>query len=305
LTAEPFLRWAGGKRWLARRIAPLVKLRLSGVYREPFLGGGSMFFATEPPRAVLSDLNSELISAWVQVRDNPYKLLALIRALPIDGETYYKVRAERVGSDIDRASRFIYLNRCCYGGLYRTNRRGEFNVPFGGGSRNPAPLWEGNQLGNASKAMRDCDLNLRTADFAAALIAARHGDVCFLDPTYMAATRGPFDRYNPKLFTWDDQFRLRHAARAAAKRGAVVVMSNVDCPEIRQLYSDELAVPLTRSKAIGNAVRNSRSKHELLIIYDAPEWHAAWARAAIGDQLFVSQLELLPDNPPFLKLLVA
>ena len=109
MRAEPFLRWAGGKRWLARRIAPLIRLRLSGVYREPFLGGGSMFFAAEPSQAVLSDLNSELISAWVQVRDNPNKLSALIRALPIDAETYYQVRAERIGSEIDGAARFIYL----------------------------------------------------------------------------------------------------------------------------------------------------------------------------------------------------
>jgi len=260
-----------------------------------------MFFATEPSQAVLSDINNELISAWVQVRDNPYKLLDLIRVLPVDAKTYYEIRADNAGSAIDRAARFIYLNRCCYGGLYRTNRKGGFNVPFGGGSRTPAPLWECNQLANASKVMRECDLNLCTADFAVALLEAQHGDVCFLDPTYMAARRGPFDRYNPKLFTWHDQARLRHTARAAANRGAVVVMSNVDCPEIRQLYSEELTVSLTRSKAIGNAVRNSRSQHELLIVYDAPEWHEAWARAAVDGQLFVNQLELLPDNPSLLK----
>jgi site-specific DNA-adenine methylase len=149
--------------------------------------------------------------------------------------------------------------------------------------------------------MRECDLNLCTADFAVALLEAQHGDVCFLDPTYMAATRGPFDRYNPKLFTWDDQARLNQAARAAAERGAVVIMSNVDCPEIRQLYSGEATVPLTRSKAIGNAVRNSRSQHELLIVYDAPEWHESWERVAVDGQPFVNQLELLPDNPSLLK----
>ena len=86
-------------------------------------------------------------------------------------------------------------------------------MPFGGGSRTPAPLWESTQLSNANKAMRDCDLNLRTADFAFALLEAKQGDVCFLDPTYMAATRSPFDRYNPKLFTWDDQTRLRYYAK--------------------------------------------------------------------------------------------
>lgn len=262
-----------------------------------------MFFATQPSRAVLSDLNSELISAWAQVRDNPQELVALVRALPIDAKTYYKVREELRGSDIERAARFIYLNRCCYGGLYRTNRKGEFNVPFGGGLRTPAPLWERNQLANASEVMRECDLSLRTADFSVALLQAQHGDVCFLDPTYMAATRGPFDRYNPKLFTWDDQVRLRYAAVAAAKRGVVVIISNVDCPEIRQLYLNELAVSLRRSKAIGNAIRNSRSQHELLIVYDTPEWHQAWENAAVGGHPFVNQLEL-PEGRPDLALAV-
>jgi len=256
-----------------------------------------MFFATEPSQAVLSDLNSELISSWGHVRDNPHELMRLIRALSVDAKTYYKVRAELIGSDIERAARFIYLNRCCYGGLYRTNRKGEFNVPFGGGSRTPTPLWERNQLVNASKAMRECDLNLCTGDFAVALLQAQHGDVCFLDPTYMAATRGPFDRYNPKLFTWGDQVRLRNSARAAAERGVVVVISNVDCREIRQLYSDEFTVSLTRSKAIGNAVRNSRSQHELLIVYDGREWHESWERAAVDGQPSANQLTLLPDNP--------
>lgn len=151
--------------------------------------------------------------------------------------------------------------------------------------------------------MRNCDLNLRTADFAFALLDAQHGDVCFLDPTYMAATRGPFDRYNPKLFTWDDQARLGHSARAAAERGAVIVISNVDCPEIRQVYSDALTISLTRSKAIGNATRNSRSQHELLIVYDLPEWHPCWQRAAMGSAS-VDQLGFFPEKQPFVEPLV-
>lgn len=298
MSAEPFLRWAGGKRWLARRIAPLIRLRLSGTYREPFLGGGSMFFATEPSQALLSDINGELIAAWAQIQDNPDAVLKAIRDLSVDAETYYRVRADQPGSDVERAARFIYLNRCCYGGLYRTNRNGIFNVPFGGGSRTPAPLWECGQLANASGAMRDCDLVLRQADFAIALSDAQIGDVCFLDPTYMAAKRGPFDRYNPRLFTWDDQVRLSRVAAAVASRGAVVIISNVDCPEIRELYADELAISLVRSKAIGNAVRNSHSQHELLVVFDGPEWHDAWRKAALDGVLTVHQLDLLSENLP-------
>lgn len=250
-----------------------------------------MFFAAAPQQGVLADINEELISAWIQVRDHPEEILSGIRSLPVDAITYYQIRSWTPISPTERAVRFIYLNRCCYGGLYRTNRNGEFNVPFGGGSRTPTPLWERSLLLRASQLLRSSELIIRHGDFAETLAGAALGDVCFLDPTYTAIQRGPFDRYNAKLFTWTDQLRLKQYAIAAAQRGAIVIISNVDCSEIRELYSNQLAIQLRRSKAIGNAVRNSHAQHELLIVFDSPEWSEAWIRAA--SQIAIS------DDPIF------
>jgi DNA adenine methylase len=264
LTVDPFLRWPGGKRWLARRIAPMIGTRLAGIYREPFLGAGSMFFAVEPSRAALSDINAELIGAWRQVAENPDRLLEEIRRIPVDAATYYRVRADSPFSPLERAARFIYLNRCCYGGLYRTNRAGAFNVPYGGGSRTPAPLWQSRQLAHANEVLSASNYTIEQLDFADALAHATKGDVCFLDPTYTSLQRGPFDRYNAKLFTWNDQIRLRAAADAAALRGATVIVCNVDCVEIR-------AVPRTADDTLGTVQGDRECGQELRRAARAPD----------------------------------
>ena len=107
---EPFLRWAGGKRWLAQRIAPVIRARMTGTYREPFLGGGSMFLAVAPSRAAISDVNGELISAWLEVANNPEDILTKVRELPVEAVTYYRVRDSNPQCPLERAVRFIYLN---------------------------------------------------------------------------------------------------------------------------------------------------------------------------------------------------
>jgi DNA adenine methylase len=291
------LRWAGGKRWLARRIAHLIKVRLKGTYREPFLGAGSMFFAVEPARAALSDINAELIEAWKEVAAAPDDLLRKIQRIPVNGETYLHVRASRPRSPLGRATRFIYLNRTCYGGLYRTNRNGEFNVPFGGGSRTPALLWERDILTQAQAALCAARTSLFTSDFQDALGVAGEGDVCFLDPTYVPAKRGPFDRYNANPFSWQDQIRVREAAEQARARGAVIVISNVGCPQVRSLYGDGLVIDLSRAKSIGNAGKNASSAHELLVVYDDVEWHARWrAAASLHPAICASKTFRSPDR---------
>ena len=141
---HPFLRWAGGKRWLANRLALPIRTLLDqsrGRYIEPFLGGGAMFFAVAPKRSTLSDINDELINAFKQVREHPKYIANRLRNLPVDANTYYRIRDSSPRSDRGRAVRFIYLNRTCYGGLHRTNLKGKFNVPYGGGSRTPITLW--------------------------------------------------------------------------------------------------------------------------------------------------------------------
>src|ERR1700690_729520 len=129
---EPLLKWPGGKRWLAPWLADLVRDNLTNVYFEPFLGGGSLFFCLQPTKAVLSDVNCELIETYIAVRDSHEKVLDTVRAMPISSGEYYSIRDSEPRSQIERAARFLYLNRTAFGGIFRLNRSGEFNVPYGG-----------------------------------------------------------------------------------------------------------------------------------------------------------------------------
>jgi DNA adenine methylase len=276
---KPFLRWAGGKRWLACPLAPVLSTRLSGdgaMYIEPFLGSGAMFFAISPRRALLSDLNADLINAYQVVASQPRALLAQVRRMPVDEGTYYRVRRSQPRTPVTRAARFVYLNRTCYGGLYRENRLGQFNTPYGGGSRTTTPLWERGLLESASRTLAESGIGLAVCDFAETLERAQAGDVVYCDPTYSAVTRSHFDRYGSLLFSWSDQERLATAARAAAGRGALVLISNAYCPEVRELYRGAIRLTFRRHKSIGNAPADPDQHREYLMVLDPAPGPALW-----------------------------
>ena len=136
----PFLKWPGGKRWAIGRLAPLANRYLAGRYFEPFLGGGALFFALQPANALLSDINEELINAYRVARSRPSALVKQVKKLPVSKGSYDLLRQKAGGRDLVRAARFLYLNRTCFGGIYRVNGNGQFNVPYGGGERTPQPL---------------------------------------------------------------------------------------------------------------------------------------------------------------------
>jgi DNA adenine methylase len=284
--AEPFLRWAGGKRWLASRLAPLLRERLMGRFIEPFLGSGAVFFALGPTSAILSDLNDDLINAFRAVEQRPQELLNAISGLKVDPETYYFIRQHEPSDPCGRAVRFIYLNRTCYGGLYRENKEGRFNVPYGGGSRTPKPLWERSLIKNAHGILASCDIDLRKCDFGEVLEEAREGDVVYCDPAYRGAARDRFDRYGKVVFGWHDHARLASAAWLASRRGALVLIRNASRDQIINLYPCGLAIPLYRSRSIGNKSKDPERQREVLIVLD-PERSQRWR-----------QLELAPSLMP-------
>jgi DNA adenine methylase len=131
---KPFLRWAGGKQWLAPRLAGIVPQE-GFTYYEPFLGGGSLFFVVRPQKAVLGDVNERLIEAYQALRDNPNELISILSMWKNDEETYYKIRSTDFSDRTWSAAQLIYLNKTCWNGLYRVNREGKFNVPFGFNNR--------------------------------------------------------------------------------------------------------------------------------------------------------------------------
>lgn len=280
---DPFIRWAGGKRWLAEGLGHAIRQRLSatgGRYFEPFIGGGAVLLAVRPAVGLVSDINGELIEAWQLVRDQPDALVEMIGSWPVEREFYNQMRQASPDTALERAARFIYLNRCCYGGIHRVNRRGHFNVAFGNGSRTPAHMIENRLVEKASLVLQASTLSIEERDFEASLDEAGAGDVVYCDPAYTeAASRGEerrFVRYGRKVFTWSDQERLALACHRAAARGACVIVSTGSEPEITTLYGEHTRIALSRTKSIGKSAGRSEFHGESIFILDADHDIATW-----------------------------
>lgn len=235
MTPRPFLKWAGGKSQLLGQLRARIPKSFDR-YFEPFLGGGALFFALRPARGVLSDVNREIIDCYTAVRDDVTDLVAALRDHRYDSKHYYAVR----GADpaklprIERAARTIFLNKTGFNGLYRVNRAGKFNVPFGRYAK-PAICDEENLRG-CSAAL--ANVELVAADFESAAGRAAAGDFVYFDPPYVPLSRtAAFTAYAPGGFDLDAQSRLAAFFGKLAGRGVAVLLSNSDVPEIRKLYA--------------------------------------------------------------------
>lgn len=230
---EPFLKWPGGKRWLVRQYAHLFPAHVNR-YIEPFLGGGAVYFRLKPTSAVLADTNTELVNAYKCLRSHVSEIerrLGLLNKRH-SAAVYYKMRADDPSDAIERAVRFIYLNRTCFNGIYRVNKNGVFNVPMG--SKVAVQYPEG-ALGDVARQLRRASIVV--SDFEETLGRAGAGDFVFVDPPYTVKhNTNNFVKYNAHLFSWADQMRLAKAVRRAGMRGARLMISNADHPSVRELY---------------------------------------------------------------------
>jgi DNA adenine methylase len=232
---KPFLKWVGGKRQLLPQLYRFVPARY-GRYFEPFLGGGALFFHLLPEHAVLSDVNAEVIDCYTAVRDHIDALIVALKQHHYAEGHYYEVRdADPAAMTlVDRAARTLFLNRTGFNGLYRVNRAGKFNVPFGRYIR-PRICNEAN-LRACSAALATAEL--RVQDFETACAAAATGDFVYLDPPYVPVSRtSAFTGYAKGGFGVDDQRRLSALFGQLSERGVTVVLSNSDVPEVRKLYA--------------------------------------------------------------------
>lgn len=232
---KPFLKWAGGKRWLARRLRDIDALGFER-YVEPFVGGGAIFFHFEPSNALLSDSNASLIETYrVLKADWKSVMRLLLRHQRLHSDRYYyEMRDRHFVSASECAAQFIYLNRTCWNGLYRENRQGRFNVPKGTKSTVVFPEDDFEQVSAVLQAAE-----LRSQDFEGVLDETSEGDLAFVDPPYTVKhNKNGFLKYNEKMFSWDDQVRLSCAVRRASERGVRVVMTNAYHSSITRLYAD-------------------------------------------------------------------
>ncbi len=200
----PFLRWAGGKQWLSNSISELAPLRY-GRYFEPFLGGGSVFLALAPENAFLGDLNLSLISTYISVRDFPENVIYWLNKWKNHEDIFYKIRSSCFTDEAKNAARVIYLNKTCWNGLYRVNKKGEFNVPYG---KTPhRSTHDPNAIRNVSLGLKKSQLVC--SDFEVLLENTNDGDLIYLDPPYTTThSNNGFRRYNETLFSWNDQKRF-------------------------------------------------------------------------------------------------
>ena len=263
-TIKPFLKWAGGKQWLSRHLAHLVPAG-SGTYYEPFLGGGSLYFTARPTKAVLSDSNPRLVETYEALRDDPQGVIAVLEGWSNDTQTYYEVRSGAYADRVQRGAQFIFLNRTCWNGLYRVNRQGQFNVPFGNHGR---AVFDSQHLLDVSGALRGAVL--RQGDFEQTLVTAACGDFVYLDPPYASLhARNGFRQYNQRLFGWHDQVRLASVAVELARSGCSVVVSNAHDEEILELYQGFLHRVVSRHSVLAANPRSRRTTTELVILSDS------------------------------------
>ena len=248
---EPFLKWAGGKRWLTGS-ASLPNPSTFRRYFEPFLGGGAVFFKLEPKDALLSDINGDIIDLYRMVRDQPEALRQKLEAHQSrhDRDYYYTVRAKIPETLIEKAARTLYLNRTCWNGLYRVNRKGEFNVPIG---TKTTVISEADDFFRIARALEGAEL--RKCDFAETIEEAMTGDFLFVDPPYTVKhNMNGFVKYNETIFTWADQVRLKDAVTRAARRGVAVIVTNADHESLRELYARDFAyLSLSRSSVLSGS----------------------------------------------------
>lgn len=259
----PFLKWAGGKRWLVRAQPDLFNIEYNNYY-EPFLGGGAVFFHLEPSKAVLSDKNEHLINLYNQIKSAPTDLhneLKKHQALH-SKEYYYLVRSTHLDCPIKRAAQFLYLNRTCWNGLFRVNLKGEFNVPIG--TKNTVII-QNESFEEISKRLKNA--KIITSDFESTIDRAESGDLLFVDPPYTVKhNNNGFVKYNESIFSWDDQERLAASLIRADARGAKIISTNADHKSVRSLYETKLHVhTVSRASVLAGKSSARTNTTEILI----------------------------------------
>ena len=233
--SRPILKWAGGKAQLLDELT--AKLPGSfGRYIEPFIGGGALFFAVQPSQAVIADSNPELVNLYRNISDNVEQVIAHLKEIENTEEAFYKIRELDYNelSPTYAAARTIYLNRTCFNGLYRVNKKGQFNVPFGR-YKNPKICDEEN-LFAASQALQGTEI--MQGDYKDVLRkTARRGDFVFLDPPYLPVSQyADFKRYTKEQFYEEDHRELADEVERLQKIGCHVVLTNSNHSLVHELY---------------------------------------------------------------------
>jgi DNA adenine methylase len=263
---KPFVKWVGGKRQLLKQFKDLALYPPEHFnpdknhYFEPFVGGGAVFFDLLPTRAYLSDMNFDLVTTYNVIKTDVESLISSLNKHVYEKQYFLNVRSQKVSdlSLIEIASRFIYLNRTCFNGMYRVNSKGQFNVPFG---RYDKPLiCDAKNLLKVSKTLQN--IKIVHNDYKEVLKRAKKGDFVYFDPPYHPLTKtASFTSYTKEDFNEDDQIELRDTYITLHKRGCFVMLSNSNSDFINRIYSELIPKGITIHKVnAGRAINSNASK---------------------------------------------
>ncbi|GAB1779546.1 hypothetical protein PMEGAS67_50230 [Priestia megaterium] len=264
---KPVLKWAGGKQQMLDVLIPNMPRKFNK-YIEPFIGGGALFFAVSPENAVIADSNPELTNLYEVIKNDVDSLIALLKEMKNEEEFFYEVRKLKVESlsNIERAARMVYLNRTCFNGLYRVNKKGEFNTPYGK-YKNPKICDEVN-LRAVSEVLQRCTIVL--GDYKEVLKEyAEPGDFIFLDPPYIPISQySDFKRYTKEQFSEKDQVELANEVKRLQELGCYVLLTNSNHPLVHELYAEyEITVHETRRNINSKA---SNRQGQDVVVYAEP-----------------------------------
>lgn len=276
--AKPFLKWAGGKRQLLPEIRKYVPKKIN-TYYEPFIGAGAVLFDIQPKRAVVNDINKELINVYNVVKNNIDELIEDLKKHENNKDYFYAIRdldrqpEYQQLSNVERASRIIYLNKTCYNGLFRVNSQGQFNVPFGK-YKNPQIVNE-ITVKSVHNYFSFNNITVLNKDFETAVETAEKGDFVYFDPPYdPVSDSASFTGYSLDGFDRSQQIRLRDLCVELDKRGCKFLLSNSATDFIQEIYKEEeFHIEIVSASRNINSVASKRGKiDEVLVMnYDPNE----------------------------------
>ncbi|MBQ3566119.1 MAG: DNA adenine methylase [Oscillospiraceae bacterium] len=266
----PVLKWVGGKRQLLSILTPLLPKDFA-VYCEPFVGGGAMLFDIQPRKAVVNDINSDLILVYKVIKKDVEALISALGEYKNEAEFFYNVREwdrdrEKYNllTDTERAARIIYLNKTCFNGLYRVNNAGEFNSPFGY-YKNPN-IVNALVLRAVSTYFNSADIRFTSTDYSEVLNSVPKGTFVYLDPPYdPVSSTANFTGYSKNGFSHADQIKLRECCDRLDKRGIKFMLSNSATDFIREQYSS-YNIKIVRAKRAINSVGNKRGYVDEIVV---------------------------------------
>ena len=269
---SPFVKWAGGKRQIIDKLKQYVPDEYN-TYYEPFIGGGALLFELAPKNAVINDSNEELMNVYKCLCDEEKfkKMCSLLNHYETEHseDFYYEIRNKDKNkntynrlSDYTKAARTIYLNKACFNGLYRVNKKNEFNVPFG--KKTKVNTYEGSNLITVSNYLTMNNIKILSVDFEEAVKNVKEKDFVYFDPPYDSET-STFNSYTEEGFNRDEQIRLAKVFKELDRKGAFVMLSNHNTSLINDLYK-EYNIHLIEAKRNINSNGKKRGKVEEVII---------------------------------------